>query len=245
MPAPPRSSVVRSALGLLIALLVLSSAALASASQNGALAPGGAMPTASVFTDPVVNCAQSDDRAFGAKCGPGNNRKTAGGKANGDVSHKGWPAVSGIFWENTDNRKLARAGTNLNDELLGGAGNDRIDGGYGNDIIWGDSKPSPNGTGQHDSLSGGPGRDFIYTSHGANVVHGGPGNDYIFAYYGHGTIDCGGGYDQVKVRLGTGQYKLKNCEQRLTFCTFGSVGNRCLKPGEKKAVRHAVRTTRN
>jgi len=93
--------------------------------------------------------------------------------------------------------------------------------------------------------TGGAGRDFIYTSHGTNTVDGGAGNDYIFAYYGHGTIDCGPGYDQVKVRLGTGQFKLKNCEQRLTFCAFGSKGNRCLKPGEHKAIFRRTRHERS
>lgn len=238
MPAPSKPQLHSAGLVVLLVLLaVMASAALARADSSGSAASANA-----TLTDPQANCDQ-DKSDPGIGCQPGRNRQIAGG--GGKVSHKGWPAVSGILWQDAGDHNLTRVGTAFNDEMLGGNGNDNLDGGAGNDILWGDSKPSPNGTSQRDVLSGGPGRDFIYTSHGTNTVDGGAGNDYIFAYYGHGTIDCGPGYDQVKVRLGTGQFKLKNCEQRLTFCAFGSKGNRCLKPGEHKAIFRRTRHERS
>ena len=51
---------------------------------------------------PALAFAASDAESLcegtrsGEQCGPGNGRKTPGG---GDkVSHKGWPAISGILW---------------------------------------------------------------------------------------------------------------------------------------------------
>src|SRR4051794_30219040 len=123
----------------------------------------------------------------GVHCGPGNNRRTSGG--SGKVSHKGWPAVSGIFWIVQDARGHANgAGTALNDEILGGHGSDRLRGAGGKDILWGDYHPTGNTPRQRDFLSGGAGADFIYTSHGTNRVNGGRGADRIYAHWGHGTI---------------------------------------------------------
>ena len=39
------------------------------------------------------------------------------------------------------------------------------------------------------------GNDFIYGSHGRNVIYGGPGNDAISVHYGRGFVDCGPGRD--------------------------------------------------
>ena len=39
------------------------------------------------------------------------------------------------------------------------------------------------------------GNDFIYGSHGRNVIFGGPGNDAISVHYGRGFVDCGPGRD--------------------------------------------------
>ena len=54
----------------------------------------------------------------GEHCGPGNGRRTAGG---GDkVSHKGWPAVTGVFFiVQRRGGRHAFTGTDLNDEILG------------------------------------------------------------------------------------------------------------------------------
>jgi hypothetical protein len=168
-------------------------------------------------------------------CGPGHGRQTSGGGAK--VSHKGWPAVSGILWQVMDSSSRVKAGGPLNDELLGHHGSDRLTGGAGKDILWGDWDPSNNNTHQRDVLNGGAGADFIYPSHGKTTVKAGSGNDYIWAFYGKGTIDCGAGKDTVHVRM-NGAFKLKGCESVKHFCSFGSdaKGN-CLKPGEKARKR--------
>ena len=173
-------------------------------------------------------------RRAGEQCGPGNGRKTAGGGEK--VSHKGWPAVTGILW-----KVMARAGRHAttggprNDELLGHHGNDAIHGRGGKDIVWGDWDPKDNNTRQIDRLEGGAGNDWIYSSHGRNTIKAGAGKDYVWAYYGRGTIDCGPGFDTLRVRIGA-PYQVRNCERIKNFCSFGSKpGNKggCYKPGER------------
>jgi Ca2+-binding RTX toxin-like protein len=105
---------------------------------------------------------------------------------------------------------VARRGHN---ELLGGHGNDTIYAGEQGDVIWGDYKPSGQPTTQTDRLNGGAGRDFIYASHGTNIIRANGGNDYIKAHYGKGIIDCGGGKDVLYVsRRAQKSYKITNCD---------------------------------
>jgi hypothetical protein len=106
--------------------------------------------------------------------------------------------------------------------------------GTGKDVLWGDWELAGNGTGQSDVLRGGAGNDFLYPSHGHNLLLGGPGNDRIIAYYGHGLIDCGPGTgDYAQTRWQSGAYKVRNCERVRHFCAFGSKPNGdCKKPGE-------------
>jgi Ca2+-binding RTX toxin-like protein len=176
-------------------------------------------------------CADRDTK--GTNCQEGNGRKTAGGGKK--VSHKGWPAVTGILWIAQTAGDRTYDGTDDNDELNSHHSSDTLNGGLGNDILWGDWDPSGNTTKQHDNLNGGEGDDWLYASHGYNTMKGGPGKDFLYAYYGHGVIDCGEGkHDTAKIRLGTGQYKVRNCERILNFCAYGSIGGkRCAKPGEK------------
>jgi hypothetical protein len=80
--------------------------------------------------------------------------------------------------------------------LLGGHGDDVIHAGPWGDVIWGDYKCPCDGdtaqsTTQVDHLYGGPGKDFIFTSHGHNIVDGGGGPDVIHAHFGSGSITCG------------------------------------------------------
>jgi hypothetical protein len=169
------------------------------------------------------------------KCHEGNGQRAAGG---GDkVSHKGWPAITGIYWQVEDGHNSKHSGTPDNDELLGHHGNDTISGLAGKDVIWGDWEPN-NPSGQKDVMYGGDGNDFIYPSHGLNRMYGGRGNDRIIAYYGHGTIDCGPGKkDFAQTRWQSTAYKVKNCEVIRHFCAFGSKPNGdCKKPGEKASV---------
>ena len=106
-------------------------------------------------------------------------------------------------------------------ELLGGHGNDTIYAGPWGDVIWGDYKPSGQPTSQRDLLYGGAGRDFIYASHGWNLIRGGGGNDWIKAHYGRGIIDCGGGVDLLYVsHHAQGGYRIRGCE-RISHRTLG------------------------
>lgn len=167
------------------------------------------------------------------KCQDGGGRRTPGGGEK--VSHKGWPSITGVFWQVTGSKGRRFTGGPLNDELLGHHGSDRISGKGGRDVLWGDWNPRDNNTWQRDVLDGGPGNDWIYTSHGRNIVRGGAGKDYIWAYYGRGTIDCGPGFDTLRIRL-EHKYRYKNCERIKNFCAHGSKpGNKggCYKPGEK------------
>lgn len=176
----------------------------------------------------------------GESCGPGNGRKTAGGAGTGNVSHVGWPAITGILWKVTGGGDHQHVGGKRNDELLGHHGSDKISGGNGNDVIWGDWDPVNNTTHQSDVLKGGRGNDWIYSSHGRNRITGGPGNDYVWAFYGRGTIDCGPGNDTLRVRL-SGRYTYRNCERIKNFCSFGSKpGGGCYKPGERPKTRRSA-----
>ena len=203
------------------------------------------VPATARAQDPVCpngrNCpdqSEQGDRCgtvrSGEQCGEGNGRKTDGGKGTGKVSHKGWPAITGVLFKVLESGGTHRhEGTADNDELLGHHGNDTMIGGDGKDILWGDWELAGNGSGQSDVLRGGDGNDFLYPSHGHNVMLGGPGNDRIIAYYGKGTIDCGPGKnDYAQTRLNNA-YKVSNCELVRHFCAFGSKPNGdCKKPGE-------------
>ena len=165
------------------------------------------------------------------QCGSGNGRQTSGGGEK--VSHRGWPAVTGILWKVLDSSSRTKVGGSGNDEILGHHGSDKLTGGAGKDILWGDWDPRNNTTHQRDVLLGGAGADYIYPSHGKSLVKAGAGNDYVWAFYGKGTIDCGAGKDIVHVRS-NGAFKLKGCETVKHFCSFGSdADGNCLKPGEK------------
>ena len=97
--------------------------------------------------------------------------------------------------------------------LLGGHGNDVLHASPWGDVLWGDYHPSGQSTRQRDRLIGGAGPDFIYASHGRNVVVAGAGNDAIHGHFGHGRIDCGPGRDVVYVaKHHRRRWKLSNCE---------------------------------
>jgi Ca2+-binding RTX toxin-like protein len=106
--------------------------------------------------------------------------------------------------------EVARLGHN---KLLGGHGDDTIHAGPQGDVIWGDYKPSGQPSTQTDRLFGGAGRDFIYASHGTNIIRAGGGKDYVKAHFGRGIVDCGGGRDILYVsRRAKKGYKIRNCE---------------------------------
>jgi Ca2+-binding RTX toxin-like protein len=192
----------------------------------GCVTMGGvatAMPEHGVHAGSVRQSVGEDDEdegngcenlRAGEQCGDGNGRTTAGGSGTGNVSHEGWPAITGVLWKVTSEGrgKHARGGTSRDDELLGHHGDDTINGGLGQDVIWGDWDPDNNNGSQSDVLRGGRGRDWLYTSHGRNAIYGGPGNDHVWAYYGRGTIDCGSGSDALRVRSSVQNFTVRNCE---------------------------------
>src|SRR5215471_6485642 len=85
------------------------------------------------------------------KCHEGGGKRAAGGGEK--VSHKGWPAITGIYWQVEDGHNGRHTGTEDNDELLGHSGSDTISGGAGSDVIWGDWEPN-NPSGQTDVMYG-------------------------------------------------------------------------------------------
>jgi hemolysin type calcium-binding protein len=204
------------------------------------LAVGAALLFVACVAGPAF--AQDDEtdrcapRKSGEQCGEGNGRMTPGGGSS--VSHKGWPAITGILWKVTDSGDHSRTGTEDNDELLGHHGDDKVVGLAGKDVLWGDWELAGNGSNQSDVLRGGDGNDFLYPSHGKNLMYGGAGNDRIIAYYGHGLIDCGPGADDyAQTRWQSSAYKVRNCERVRHFCAFGSKPNGdCKKPGDKVAL---------
>jgi Ca2+-binding RTX toxin-like protein len=112
----------------------------------------------------------------------------------------------------------SRSGHN---ELLGGHGNDALYAGPWGDVLWADYKPSGQPTTQVDQVFGGPGRDFIYASHGTNMIAAGGGDDWIKAHFGKGTIDCGGGRDLLYIsRRAQRHYAIRGCE-RISHKTLG------------------------
>jgi Ca2+-binding RTX toxin-like protein len=201
-----------------------------SAGLAAAVLAAGLAASAAALAGPSDPCTGAGP---GEQCGPGHGRQTSGG---GDkVSHKGWPAISGVLWKVLDGDSHRLGGGAQNDELLGHHGSDRVDGGPGHDVLWGDWDPHGNSTRQRDVLSGGGGNDWIYPSHGRTTVKAGGGRDYVWAFYGKGTIDCGPGRDTVRVRLG-GAFTLKRCEVVNHFCAFGDDGHGgCRQPGARSA----------
>lgn len=215
------------AIALLPVVLLLGAAQ----AHPGVATGAGAAPVA-----PGERCGRVE---AGERCAPGHGRRTVGGAGTGKVSHKGWPATTGVLWLVTSEGRSPRAyaGGHLNDKLLGRHGDDTIAGGRGKDVLWGDWDAKRNTTAQRDVLDGGPGDDWIHSSHGANTIRAGSGDDHVRAYYGRGSIDCGPGRDLVRVRLGA-PYRIRNCEQIRNFCAFGSKPRGgCYKPGETPAAR--------
>jgi len=104
-------------------------------------------------------------------------------------------------------------------ELLGGHGNDTIHAGPKGDVIWGDYKPSGQPNSQRDKLFGGAGNDFIYASHGRNVIRSGGGRDVVKVRFGRGVVHCDSASALVYMaRTRRRSYRLAGCA-RITFAT--------------------------
>ena len=145
------------------------------------------------------------------------------------ASHAYWPRIDGVI-RKTSGRSARLTGTRRSDELLGHHGSDTLLGRGGSDILWGDWDGSGQPTSQRDRIWGGDGNDFIYGSHGHNVIRAGAGNDAISVHYGRGFVDCGPGRDIYHVaRSRRKGYTFRNCE-KVDYRSERQRGGRGLKP---------------
>jgi Ca2+-binding RTX toxin-like protein len=137
-------------------------------------------------------------------------------------------SCDGIHLRGSCQRRLIAGPTGMvvtsaagHNELLGGHGSDTIYAGPFGDVLWADYKPSHQPTSQLDTVYGGPGRDFIYASHGRNIIAAGAGDDWVKAHFGSGSVDCGPGRDLLFIsRRAQRQFTIVNCE-RISHRTLG------------------------
>lgn len=136
-----------------------------------------------------------------------------GQPCTGCASHAFWPKITGVLLKARFDSATFH-GTERADELLGHHGSDVLRGGPGSDVLWGDWDGRDQPTGQRDRMYGGDGTDFIYGSHGRNVISAGAGNDVISVHYGRGVVNCGAGLDIYHVaRSRKRRYQFRNCER--------------------------------
>ena len=153
-----------------------------------------------------------------------------GRPCNGCASHEYWPTVHGRIVKAENGRSATFHGTRRTDELLGHHGSDRLYGRGRSDILWGDWQGGNQPTCQRDRIYGGGGDDFIYGSHGRNVIFAGPGNDAISVHYGRGYVDCGPGRDIYHVAKSRKRnYRFRNCE-KADYRSESQRGGHGLKP---------------
>ena len=138
------------------------------------------------------------------------------------TSHAGWPKIAdGHLFKQSSNENYVKTGTSKSDEILGHHGSDTLRGGGASDVLWGDWDPDGQPTSQVDHIYGGAGNDFIYSSHGTNIISAGAGNDYVKMHFGHGSVDCGPGMDVLEIsRTAQKNTTIKRCE-KVTHKTLG------------------------
>jgi Ca2+-binding RTX toxin-like protein len=131
------------------------------------------------------------------------------------ASHDNWPRIHIDNVLRSDKEGTTNlSGSEENDELMGHHTSDTLRGLGGSDVLWGDFDPNGQPASQVDRIHGGPGEDFIYGSHGKNLINAGEGNDAISVHYGRGVLDCGRGRDIYHVaRSRKHRYTFKNCEK--------------------------------
>lgn len=145
-----------------------------------------------------------------------------GGLAAANTSHAGWPTIDGkLIVHRNDEATPTRGTRTKHNELLGGHGDDTIAAGDAGDVLWGDHKPSGQPETQTDTIEGGAGKDFIYASHGRNVISSGGGRDQIHAHFGRGSITCTSSKPMVFLsHRSQRRYRLHGCPH-VSFKTVG------------------------
>jgi len=138
------------------------------------------------------------------------------------TSHAGWPKIDGLLRIDHSNSGVTYTGTkDKHNKLLGGRGSDTLHAGAIGDVLWGDFNPSGQNETQVDTIDGGAGKDFIYASHGKNVITTGGGLDQVHAHFGRGTITCANPKATIFLsHKSKKRYKLKGCP-RISFRTVG------------------------
>lgn len=140
------------------------------------------------------------------------------------TSHKGWPKIDGKLEINKSDADRTVTGTKgKHNELLGGHGDDVLIAGNIGDVLWGDYKPSGQPESQSDVIKGGAGKDFIYASHGKNVITSGGGADQIHVHFGHGSVTCANKKPTIfisRTAVRQKRYKLKGCT-KISYKTEG------------------------
>jgi hypothetical protein len=141
--------------------------------------------------------------------------------AAASTSHAGWPVFGHRQINKADANITLNAVPGVHNELLGGNGDDTINGSNVGDVLWGDYKPGNQPTTQVDHINAGTGKDFIYASHGTNIIYTGGGGDVVHAHYGRGQIHCGSARDLVYLsHASRPHYKLFGCK-RISYKTLG------------------------
>ena len=155
-----------------------------------------------VLATAVVPAATSADHIVGMPC-------------SSCASHDQWPRIDIDNVKRSDKEGTTRlSGSEANDELMGHHTSDVLQGFGGSDVLWGDFDPVGQPPSQVDRIYGGAGEDFIYGSHGRNIIRGGAGNDAISVHYGRGVVNCGPGRDIYHVaRSRRKNYRFRNCEK--------------------------------
>jgi hypothetical protein len=145
-----------------------------------------------------------------------------GAVATAKTSHEGWPKIDGKTLIDHSNGGVTYKGTYAkHNELLGGHGSDTLDAGGIGDVLWGDFNPGGQGEAQVDTIMGGPGKDFIYASHGRNVITTGGGADQVHAHFGRGSITCASPKATIFVSHKSEKlYKIKGCP-RISYKSVG------------------------
>ena len=95
----------------------------------------------------------------------------------------------GTTWSFDDIKTQAVTGSDLDDTLVGFAGNDTMQGFAGNDTL--------NGAAGNDTLSGGAGTDTIHGGTGNDVLHGDAGDDILYGTSGENSLFGDAGADTI------------------------------------------------
>ena len=145
----------------------------------------------------------------------------AGGVAQANTSHDGWPKIDGVLKMNKDDGNDTMTGTRRATSSSAATTPTRSTATAGRTSCGATTSPPARAPPRSIACSAAAGSDFIYASHGQNIIVAGSGNDTIHAHFGRGSIDCGAGRDTLFIshRSKPG-YRLSHCE-RISFKTLG------------------------